>query len=157
MTQADTLKINTAQALAEWTLFGVVDKQGRPTIDHVRRVANACRSISFNHYIAAILHDSLEDCDGQIDPVDLQIAIEKLFGKWVLRVVLSLSHNKVCETYEEYIERLARDKAAIRIKLADLADNMDPTRGDFLGRDRLFARYEKAKVYLEQKLTENPT
>lgn len=156
MTQAHILKINLAQALAEWSLFGVVDKNNRPTIEHVRRVANACQFLSPDQYFAAILHDSIEDCEGVIYPTELHAAIEKLFGKKTLAIVLSLTHNKICESYEEYIERLARNRLAIPVKLADLADNMDPARGEFPGRDRLLARYEKAKAYLEQKLAEVP-
>ncbi len=121
--------------------FGLLDKQGKPLIAHVLRVA-AAPGLSEDQEIAAILHDCLEDCPEFVtEPL-----IEHLFGSAVLRLVVAVTRLDG-ESYADYIERLAETPNAIPIKLADLRDNLDESRGPIPASLRL--RYEQALRHLE--------
>lgn len=131
-----------ADALADYALAGVVDKQGRPLIEHCRRVAENCRSkgMSEEQQIVAVLHDVEED--GNINGL-IGLSIQSLF-EWVFPhpiadLVHSLTRGKD-EPYKDYIRSLSEEAA--EIKLEDLADNLDVQRGPIPESLRL--RYEEA-------------
>lgn len=94
----------------------------------------------FRAQIAAVLHDVLEDTEvGTDDLVDAGLPAD------VVAAVVALTHRSG-QTYEEYIEEVARDPLARVVKLADLADNLTNNRrlarsADVLARIR---RYENA-------------
>lgn len=137
----ETVTLNCAEALAEYVHFGQVDKQGRPYIEHVMRVAKACRNLSLDQRVAAILHDVLEDHPDKIS----RELLFRLFGEDVTGLVEALTKGygwRWSETYEQYTDNLSTVPLAIPIKLADLADNLDPARGPIP--DSLRERYEKA-------------
>jgi (p)ppGpp synthase/HD superfamily hydrolase len=94
--------------------------------------------------IVAALHDILEDT--RVTPADLRAAG---YSEHVRAAVDCLTHRP-SETYEETIERIARNPLARRVKLADLADNLDPKRpapADSAAAARL-ARYAAARQRL---------
>ncbi|MFO7731267.1 MAG: HD domain-containing protein [Spirochaetia bacterium] len=99
---------------------------------------------------AAVLHDVLED-----SPMTLDDLRSKGFSEQVVSLVDALS-RRAAETYEQYIQRLAKTPAAIPIKLADLRHNMDALRlVDFTPDDGFrFQRYHKAYRQLERQYTE---
>ena len=99
---------------------------------------------------AAVLHDVLED-----SPMTLDDLRSKGFSEQVISLVDALS-RRTEETYEQYIQRLAKTPSAIPIKLADLRHNMDALRlVDFTPDDGLrFQRYHKAYRQLERQYTE---
>lgn len=134
--------IDLAKSLASYLHCYQLDKQGRPYIEHIRRVYNACRSLSVEQRISALLHDSLED---QSEKVDAHV-IRTLFGAHVLEIVTALTRRHR-EDYEYYIRRVAECPDAILIKLADLNDNLDESRGPI--EESLRQRYIKARAYLE--------
>ena len=72
--------------------------------------------------IAAVLHDVVEDTDWTGDKLRLEG-----FSERVIELVDLLSRRDT-ETYDEFIERIRSDAVAVKIKLADLEDNMDLTR-----------------------------
>ena len=72
--------------------------------------------------IAAVLHDVVEDT-----PVSLEDLHAEGFGRTVLEAVELLTHPDGM-SYEAYVDRLAGNPVARRVKLADLAHNMDITR-----------------------------
>lgn len=149
--------IDLAQSLAEYLLRNQKDKQGRPLTEHVRRVYNACRSLSLEQRLAAILHDVIEDgstpeLEGkQNRPYEIRGIIEVLFGKNVHNLVYTLS-RKDHQTYDGYIHSITQKPDAILIKLADLNDNLDERRGPIP--DSLRQRYLKARDYLQQAAIE---
>ena len=68
--------------------------------------------------MAAVLHDVIEDTEvgpGQLREADLPDD--------VVAAVVALTHGPD-ESYEQYIEKVARDDLARGVKLADLADNL---------------------------------
>ena len=72
--------------------------------------------------IATILHDLIEDTDWTLD----QLRAED-FSDRIIDLVDLLSRRET-ESYAEFIERIRTDSVAVKIKLADLKDNMDLTR-----------------------------
>lgn len=126
-----------ARAHAEQT-----DKVGAPYILHPLRLM-----MQFDteiEQIAAVLHDVVEDSSYRL--ADLQT---EGFSAEVLEIVDLLTHRDE-DSYERYIERIHTNPIARRVKLADLADNMDIKRLDQLTPKALarLERYHKAWLFL---------
>jgi len=144
----DALALRTADAIAELCLSGKLDKQGRPLIEHVRRVAAACAGLSLDQRLAALLHECIED--GGLESRGISL----IFGHSVGQMVWLLSRRPGEPYLEAYIPAIARlFPAAIPVKLADLADNLDPSRGPIP--DSLRRRYERAREILISSAAED--
>ena len=72
-----------------------------------------------NEMIAAVLHDVVEDTDWTIEKL-----IAEGFNEEVITAVKLLTHDKKVP-YKKYIEAIKTNKIALRVKLADLEDNLD--------------------------------
>lgn len=142
------LAARLADALADYLLAGKTDKHGQPLINHARRVAIKCKHLSHEQYIAALLHDCLEETDLYQD------SIGDIFGFKIQEIVAVLTRKNFPEdTYSQYIQNIAHglhSLDAIPIKLADLEDNLDESRGPI--DDSLRDRYKKAHAYLRSAL-----
>jgi (p)ppGpp synthase/HD superfamily hydrolase len=90
--------------------------EAEPYILHPLRVMLAVQG--FRAQMAAVLHDVIEDTE--VGPDRLRAA--DLPGD-VVAAVVALTHRPD-ESYEQYIEKVARDGLAREVKLADLADNL---------------------------------
>ena len=136
------LNLDDAIVLAVTAHRGQTDKGGAPYILHPLRVMLACDTNE--QRIAAVLHDTVEDCGIALDTV------RDSFGAAIADAVDALTRREG-ETYEAFIERCAANPIARTVKLADLADNMDwrrlgrePNEKD---RERLL-KYERAQTLL---------
>jgi (p)ppGpp synthase/HD superfamily hydrolase len=114
-----------------------------PYICHPLRVM-LCMD-DFDAQIVAVLHDVLEDTT-----VDVVALGELGLAEHVIDAVRALTHDPR-QPYADYIERVAANPLARRVKLADLADNLSNNRR--LNQtpevvDRI-ARYQAAQVRLE--------
>lgn len=106
--------------------------------------------------IVAVLHDALED---EQDPVKRSKIIHTLkarFPLYIYEAIQCLTHKpKGEETYDEYIERVATNYLARKVKIADLSHNMDPRRipaGQIVDKDfRRWDRYRRALIRLERE------
>jgi len=94
----------------------------------------------------AVLHDTVEDSK--------EWTIERLreegFSERVLAALTLLTHRPE-DSYEEYIKKIATNRDAIIVKMADLTDNSDITRLKGI-KDKDIARmqkYHKAYTYLK--------
>lgn len=96
---------------------GQKDKADKPYILHPLRLMFKMQSE--NEMIAAVLHDVVEDTDWSIEKL-----IEEGFNDEVIAAVKLLTHNKKVP-YKKYIEVIKTNKIALRVKLADLEDNLD--------------------------------
>jgi (p)ppGpp synthase/HD superfamily hydrolase len=103
---------------------GQADKQGRPYILHPLRVMHSFTGQEEDDEarIASVLHDVVEDCE---------ITVEGLgamgFPPAAVEAIDALSRRKG-ETYDEYLIRVQANPLAVRVKLAELVDNLDPNR-----------------------------
>lgn len=136
--------VERAKELAHRAHAGQVDKAGRPYIEHVARVASAVSDDPFAEAVAW-LHDIEEDHPdfahpGWIDgmPNLVHWAVHKL-------------NRYTAESPERYYERICHSPIALRVKLADIADNADESRLALLDdktADRLRRKYAKARKAL---------
>ena len=119
-----------------------IDQQGKPYIGHLLRVA-ARVSDSHESMTVALLHDIVEDTY-----VTLTELREQGFPPAILDAVRALT-KMPSETYFEYIEGIKSNPLALKVKLADLQDNLSPERR-FPGDESLRERHLKALEILTQ-------
>jgi hypothetical protein len=115
---------DTALSLALQVHNGQKDKAGEPYILHPIRVSQRMTSPLLR--AAALLHDTLED----VDPLMIATTageIRSYFGEILLSLVRILTRSKG-QIYSEYIDNLSLIAPARLIKIADLEDNLKPSR-----------------------------
>ena len=117
---------------------GQMDKSGRPYILHPLRVM--LRGRTDEEMIVGILHDVVEDT-----PWTLAALRKEGFRTPVLKALDCLTKREN-EDYQDFIRRLASNRLARRVKIADLEANMDARRlPDFEPKDgERFTRYVRA-------------
>jgi|WetSurSiteA1Bulk_404760.scaffolds.fasta_scaffold65344_1 GTP diphosphokinase / guanosine-3',5'-bis(diphosphate) 3'-diphosphatase len=132
-----------ARRRAKLHLEGKVDKAGKPKFGHAERVASKLTRTMDK--TVAYLHDLLEDTTTYDEK---QLKAE--FSGRIAEAVLAMTWSDRSEAYMSYIRRLAPNPVARRVKLADLADNMDPNRPipDAALTRGLKARYTEARKFL---------
>lgn len=126
-------------------------RDGLPYIMHPIRVMELTNTSDEELKCIALGHDLVEDTDMTVSD------IRKTFGDRVADAIDALSKRKdTAETYQEYLDRVATNQDAIRVKMADLTHNSDPSR---LNKKELtdndldrIQRYLKAYVYLKSKM-----
>lgn len=134
-----------ATMIAAEAHLGQVDKGGEAYIFHPMSVAVS--AATQDERIVALLHDVVES------NVSLEQLAREGFGEEVLRALDHLT-RRPAEDYDDFIERVARQRLATKVKLLDLADNSDlsrlnaPTEADFA---RL-AKYQRASARLQAEL-----
>lgn len=138
------MNISKAEFIAKKAHEGQVDKAGEPYFNHPERVAN--NFAGEEEVMVALLHDVVEDSE---------ITLEQLkaegFSDTVLEALDAITRREG-ETYEEFICRVKENTIALKVKLADLLDNMNVLRLPTLTDTDLqrIAKYHKAYRYLEQ-------
>jgi hypothetical protein len=100
---------------------GQKDKSGEDYIHHPMRVM--ARGDSETEKICGVLHDVVEDTGWTFE------ALEKEgFAPEVIEALRCLTKLPDDEDYDSFIERVATNPLAVRVKINDLLDNMDVTR-----------------------------
>lgn len=120
--------------------LGFKDRFGKPYIYHPLRIM--IRMKTDEEKIVALLHDLVEDT-----PITLNDLRKEGFSREVVKAVDLLTRYPK-QTYEEYIDGMKGNRLAIRVKLGDLEDNMDPLRfpsinDNAIKRIRKYTRYHK--------------
>ncbi|MDV9041294.1 HD domain-containing protein [Stenotrophomonas sp. RAC2] len=131
-----------ARALASEAHAGQQDKAGHPYIEHVARVAAAIHDDDMAK-AAAWLHDVVEDCPQHAARV-------QAFPAPVRDTVTLLSRHSAADA-DQYYARIRQHPLALKVKLADIADNAHPRRLLQLApavADRLRGKYAAALVAL---------
>ena len=130
------------------------DLNGKPYILHPLRVMFKMEYM--NDMIAAVLHDVIEYCSEDlvllyshdVSGEGTGIAINTLkhigFEEDEVHTIDMLSKNRAFG-YDDYIQRVKSDPSAIKVKIADLEDNMDMRRlpGDDIRNWNRLKRYHK--------------
>jgi (p)ppGpp synthase/HD superfamily hydrolase len=121
--------------------IGQTDKAGQPYILHLLRVMLAVQAYGEKYMIVGVLHDLAEDTDFSVEYVGLYGFIDE-----VVEAIDAITKRKD-EPYEEYLTRVKLNLIAIRVKRADLKDNLNEDRLALLPietRQRLREKYWKA-------------
>ena len=94
--------------------------------------------------MAAVLHDAIED-----SRLEIHDLVEAAYPAELVAAVDCLTH-RTDESYEAYIDRLAANEVARRVKVADLNENLANNRRspDAPGNAERIARYEAALARL---------
>ena len=138
------MTLGRAISIAAEAHAGQKDRAGAPYILHPIRLM--IQMDSENVMMAAVLHDVVENSVWTLD--DLR---KEGYSNEVLNAVDSLTHrDKEGEDYWDYIQRAKSDPIAIKVKLADLEDNLNPDRlNEVTEKDeKRFDRYRKAQEML---------
>jgi (p)ppGpp synthase/HD superfamily hydrolase len=133
--------IATADAIAATAHASQVDKAGNPYVGHIRRVASYVDQTNTDAVVAALLHDVMEDAG--ITAADLA---DQGIPAQAIEAVELLTRRRD-QKPAEYYQRIRDHPIAREVKLADLADNTDPTRLAVLSesdRARLTRKYADA-------------
>ncbi|HEY8428685.1 MAG TPA: HD domain-containing protein [Sandaracinaceae bacterium] len=109
-----------AVAIAAEAHLGQYDKAGAPYVYHPLRLM--MRAATDEEKMVAVLHDVVED-----SPWTLEELAREGFPRRVLRAIEALTKREG-ESYDAFIERIAKDRLATRVKLLDLEDNSDLSR-----------------------------
>ena len=136
--------VERAKYLAHRAHAGQVDKAGRPYIEHVARVAAAVADDPEAEAVAW-MHDVYEDC-----------AREFVNEFWDMPRSTTLTVEYLTRlpnmSDADYYDRIRANPLALRVKLADIADNADEARLALLDEKtaaRLRRKYANASKALE--------
>lgn len=125
------------------------DKGGNPYILHCIRVMNGVDQNDEELMTIGILHDVPEDFPKEYP---LIYFVEQGFSERVIMALSLLNHDKLVP-YDDYIEAIALNEDARRVKLSDLQDNSNIHRLKGLSKedfDRM-KKYHRSFVYLTKK------
>ena len=136
--------INKAETIAREAHAGQVDKAGEDYFNHPKRVAD--NFYEDNDIIVALLHDVIEDTN-----ITLEHVKKEGFNDDVLAALDAITKRE-SESYDQFIDRVKENPIALKVKMADLRDNMDILRlPELTEKDLLrITKYHKAYRYLEQ-------
>ena len=113
--------VEKAIALAVEAHAGEVDKQGKPYILHPLHLMMQMETAE--EMITAVLHDVVEDT-----ALTLEDLRQQGFPEAVLEALALLTHDTASTSYEEYVAAIKPNPLACKVKLADLAHNMNVRR-----------------------------
>lgn len=123
-----------------------LDRNGAPYILHPIRVMMTMGTDEAR--MAAVLHDVVEDSAWTLE----QLRTEG-FSERVIAAVDSLTKRESeKDDYDAYIRRVMENPLAIRVKIADLEDNMDPKRLRHIGEKDVerIEKYHRAWIALRE-------
>ena len=125
---------------------GQTDKIGEPYLLHPIRVMLSM--VTLVERTVAILHDVIEDTSLML--IDLR---ELGYPEIVINAIDAISRRDG-ESWDEFINRVAENPLATKIKIADIRDNMSPIRQYSLApevRERLCKKYTIAMEKLQTR------
>ena len=137
--------LKLARRIAMTAHVNQTDKAGQPYINHPIAVADKVGGET--EKIVALLHDVVEDTAFTLDDIH-----NAGFGEDVI-AALDCITKRDGEPYADYLSRVAGNKIARAVKLADLAHNMDISRLPILTEKDLkrLKKYEYAVAMLTVK------
>lgn len=130
---------------------GQLDKAGAPYISHPISVMNQVETME--EKIVAVLHDAIEDT-----PLTLADLEREGFPARVLAAIDAISKREG-ESAESYLARVMANRLALRVKIADITDNMrldriaNPTPRDFARIERYAKLLPVLKAAYQQMST----
>lgn len=101
------------------------DKNGEPYFGHVLRVMNMGRTE--NEKICGVLHDLVEDTEWTFEDL-----CREGFSDTIVDALTCVTKTSEDEDYDEFTDRIAKNRLAVIVKINDLSDNMDVRRFDVI-------------------------
>ncbi len=143
ISEAEARMYEKALQIAHKAHKGQKDKAGADYINHPVTVSSFAEG-NMVSVIAALLHDVIEDTPVTLDDLRAEGFDEKVIG-----CVDALTHRKE-EARSAYIERIAANRDAIYVKLADLRHNSDLGRLEHITQKDLYRleKYKREAEYL---------
>lgn len=128
---------------------GQTDKAGFPYIFHPLRVMENVNGIQ--QKMAAVLHDTIEDTPLSIDDLRARGCPPAVIG------AVEVLTKRAGEDHDRYLQRVVEsgNSIAIPVKWADIMDNSDPRRLQYLpveDQQRLSVKYAHAKQLLMRQM-----
>lgn len=145
-------QVAAAMAIATIAHKGQTDKNGADYISHPARVASHLNEPA--EIAAAWLHDVVEDCSEVFaGSPPFGITADDLLRAGIQPEVIDavVLLTRTADKGDAYFEAIRANPVALAVKLADIADNLDPTRTANLDpgtRERLAEKYEHARTVL---------
>jgi len=115
------MNLKRAIEIAKQAHLGQVDEAGQPYVLHSTRVSLSMKSRT--EKIVAVLHDVVEWTDWTLD----QLRAEG-FSEEIIHAIDALTRRTSEKTYKSFIRRIAKNKIATKVKIADIKDNLQPFR-----------------------------
>lgn len=98
--------------------------------------------------IVAVMHDVIEDTPRGFQREEIRWHIKRSFPPHTFEAIDALTHRDG-ESYDDYIERVATNYLARKVKVADLTHNLDPRRiPSYQIVDKDFERWNKYRTAL---------
>lgn len=122
----DLQKLDLCYKIAEKAHAGQERRDGSDYIAHPKRVASLLSNQSIKIVCMAWLHDVLEDTKETA-----QSLLNQGVSKDIVYGVICLTKlPDTMQTYKQYINKISKDPDAVRVKLADMMDNLcdEPTK-----------------------------
>ena len=116
------LLLEKAIKLARQVHTNQLDKAGKAYFEHPLRVMNNLTTLE--EKIVGILHDAIEDSDLTLED------LRQLGFPEILIDAIDAITKRHEEDYEAYLQRVISNPLALRVKIADMQDNMDIKRID---------------------------
>lgn len=140
--------LKKAIELAKIAHEGQIDKGGSPYIGHPFRVMDQFENES--EKIVGVLHDAVEDSD-----LTLGDLAREGFSDRIIAAIDAITKREG-EKSQDYLKRVMDNTIALKVKIADMTDNMDLSRiTNITEKDRERLRnYQKNIVKLQNKLSE---
>lgn len=152
--------LEKASKLIEILFKGRVDNAGAPYLEHLYGVAKRLEGESLELRTAGLLHDTLEDIEDVTEYDLLDIG----FPYRVIELVKGVTNDFFCyqnmkkqEIYHNKITKIieSRDIELIKLKYADMSDNLSETRLNKLkerNKNYLINKYSKEIVRLREAI-----
>ena len=99
---------------------GQKDKKGKPYIGHLLRVMHS--GTTEDEKICGVLHDLVEDTNRTFEDLKNEGFSDTIID--ALKCLTKLQN----ENYDQFINRVSKNKLAVKVKLNDLTDNLDVKR-----------------------------
>lgn len=140
------MNLDVAITITSTAFKNRIDKAGKPYLLHCLRVMNNLNTKDEELQCIAVLHDLVEYTE-----YTFPMLRDLGFSERVISGVRWLTHMRD-KSYEEYINDLTINQDAVKVKIADLKDNMDLTRlSNLTDKDiERLKKYHKAYVYLSK-------
>lgn len=126
-----------AELLARQLHANQVDKAGKAYVEHLQSVVNGLVQPTDDELAVAWLHDVVEDTAISLEQIKAE------FGATIANAIDAITKREN-EPYEAYLSRVRSNDIARKVKISDLAHNMDLSRLKEV-RDKDLKRREKYK------------